>query len=139
MRGEGKTAHATAREVEDRVASKGKNTARLRRKMSIRKRLRGASERPRLSVFRSARHIYAQVIDDSKGQTLAAASTLTKELRERLEGKDKTEQAKIVGLEIARLCLSNNIEQVAFDRNGFIYHGRVAAVADGAREGGLQF
>lgn len=121
------------------MARKDKKVARLRRKMSIRKRIRGGESRPRLSVFRSARHIYAQVIDDAKGETLASASTLSKELRGQFEGKSKAEQAKLVGLEIAKRCLSNDIDQVSFDRNGFIYHGRVAAVADGAREGGLQF
>lgn len=112
---------------------------RQKRKLRIRKRVSGTAERPRLSVFRSARHIYAQVIDDATGSTLAAASTLTQELKAQLEGKSKKDQAKIVGLAIAKLCLTKEISKVAFDRNGYIYHGRVAEVADGAREGGLSF
>lgn len=121
------------------MAKKNKTVTRQRRKLSIRKRIRGTSERPRLSVFRSARHIYAQVIDDVSGSTLASTSTLAKDLRGELDGKDKTEQARLVGKAIAKLCLEKQIESVSFDRNGFIYHGRVAAVAAGAREGGLNF
>lgn len=113
--------------------------ARLRRQRSIRKRVKGSESRPRLSVFRSTRHMYAQVIDDSTGRTLASASTLSKELKETVDGKDKKEQAKLVGEAIAKACLAQNITSVAFDRNGFIYHGRVQAVAEGAREGGLDF
>jgi large subunit ribosomal protein L18 len=116
-----------------------KVAARLRRKRSVRKRVRGTTERPRLSVFRSTNHIYAQVIDDSSGQTLASASTLDAEVREQRDGKKKTDMAGLVGKLIAQRCLSRQIEKVVFDRNGFIYHGRVKAVADGAREGGLQF
>lgn len=116
-----------------------KTRARLRRQKSIRKRLRGDASRPRLSVFRSARHIYAQVIDDESGETLASVSTQSKELREQLDGKKKKEQAKLVGEAIAKACQSKDIKQVSFDRNGFIYHGRVQAVAEGAREGGLDF
>lgn len=116
-----------------------KVAARLRRKRSIRKKIRGTTERPRLSVFRSASHIYAQVIDDTKGATLASASTLSPEIRAERDGKKKTDLAGAVGRLIAQKCRARNIEKVVFDRNGFIYHGRVKAVADGAREGGLQF
>jgi len=121
------------------ISTKTKSAARLRRKRSIRKKINGTPERPRLSVFRSARHIYAQVIDDASGSTLVSASTLSKDLKSELDGKSKTEQAKLVGIAIAKHCLDKDIRQVAFDRNGFIYHGRVAAVAEGAREGGLEF
>ncbi len=116
-----------------------KVAARLRRKRSIRKRIVGTTERPRLSVFRSNLHMYAQVIDDTDGRTLVAASTQSKELAGEIEGKKKSELAALVGQLVAKKCLEKNIETVVFDRNGFIYHGRVKAVADGAREGGLKF
>ena len=112
---------------------------RLRRKRSIRKKISGSGARPRLSVFRSSKHIYAQVIDDSTGVTLASASTRSVDLREELSGKKKAEQATLVGQLIAKRCIEKEISQVVFDRNGFIYHGRVRAVADAAREGGLKF
>jgi len=116
-----------------------KSIVRERRKCSIRKRLTGTSERPRLSVFRSIKHIYAQVIDDERGQTLLFVSSQSKEMHAKLVGKKKREQAKILGAEVARRCLEQQITKVAFDRNGFIYHGRVASLAEGAREAGLQF
>ena len=116
-----------------------KNAARMRRKRSIRKRLSGTAERPRLSVFRSNKHIYAQVIDDVTGVTLAAASTQSEAVRGEASGKKKSEVAALVGQTIAARCKEKSIESVVFDRNGFIYHGRVKAVADGAREGGLIF
>jgi large subunit ribosomal protein L18 len=116
-----------------------KAAARLRRKKSIRKRISGSAERPRLSVFRSRMHIYAQVIDDASGRTLAEASTLSPELRGQGEGKKKSEMAQLVGKLVAQRCLEKEIESVVFDRNGFIYHGRIKAVADAAREGGLKF
>lgn len=112
---------------------------RERRKLRIRKKVSGTPERPRLSVFRSARHIYAQVIDDASGKTLAHASTLSKELRGSLEGVTKVEEAKKVGALIASLCKAKGIEKVVFDRNGYLYHGRISALADAAREAGLQF
>lgn len=122
------------------MAAKNKKIAsRVRRKRSIRKRISGSVERPRLSVFRSNQHIYAQVVDDANGATLAAASTQSPELREELGGKKKSERAALVGKLIARKCLEKSIEKVVFDRNGFIYHGRVKALADGAREAGLNF
>jgi len=121
------------------AAKNKKAAARLRRKRSIRKRLSGTTERPRLSVFRSNKHIYAQVIDDVTGQTVAAASSLCEDVRGDLEGKKKAEAAHLVGQLLARRCLAKNVDAVVFDRNGFIYHGRVKAIADGAREGGLRF
>lgn len=115
-----------------------KQEARARRKLGLRKKVIGTTERPRLNVFRSNKHIYAQVIDDSAGATLVAVSTLTAGIRDAVEG-DKREEAKRIGEEIAKKCLAANIHKVVFDRNGFIYTGRVAALAEGARAGGLQF
>jgi large subunit ribosomal protein L18 len=112
---------------------------RERRKARIRKRISGTSERPRLSVFRSARHIYAQVVDDTGGGTLAAASTLSPDLKGTLEEDDKTGAAKKVGALIAKMCLERKVEKVVFDRNGFLYHGRIKALAEAAREAGLSF
>ncbi len=116
-----------------------KVAARRRRKLSIRKRLSGTAERPRLSVFRSNKHIYAQVVDDTAGVTLAAACSLTKEVADAIGGKKKSEIATLVGALIAERCKAKDIESVVFDRNGFVYHGRVKAVAEAAREAGLKF
>ncbi len=119
---------------------KKNNDKRLRSKIKIRKTVSGTPERPRLSVFRSLNHIYAQVIDDTTGKTLAAASTLCKDLQADLKSaKGKINKSKLVGKLIAQKALENKINTVVFDRNGFRYHGRIKAVADGAREGGLQF
>ncbi len=107
------------------------------RKVSIRKRVTGSASRPRLSVYRSLNNIYAQVIDDASGKTLVAASTLSPEMKD-AKGK-KAEVAKQVGALLAKKCIEAKVEKVVFDRNGFNYHGRVAAVAEGAREGGLKF
>jgi large subunit ribosomal protein L18 len=112
---------------------------RMRRHLRVRKRLTGSPERPRLSVFRSNVHIYAQVIDDAASRTLVAASSVDKELASGLDGKTKIEQAKAVGELIARRAKAAGIEQVVFDRGGFKYHGRVQALADAAREAGLNF
>lgn len=113
-----------------------KAVARARRKVSIRKKVSGTPERPRLSIFRSARHIYAQVVDDTVGRTLVAASTLNIEV----EGyKGNKTAAKAVGVAIAQRAKAAGIEKVVFDRNGFKYHGRLKALADAAREGGLSF
>ena len=109
--------------------------ARRRRKGHIRKMLSGTAERPRLSVFRSARHIYAQLIDDVAGCTLVSASSLG---REDVAGGNR-EGAKLVGADLAKKALDAKVDTVVFDRNGFRYHGRVAALADAAREGGLKF
>jgi large subunit ribosomal protein L18 len=111
---------------------------RERRKLRIRKKIAGTAERPRLSIFRSARHIYAQVIDDASGTTLAHASTLSEDLKGQLEG-DKSDAAKKVGALIAKVCKSKGIEKVVFDRNGYLYHGRLSALAQAAREAGLEF
>ena len=119
------------------LSSHRKLAQRAKRKFSIRKRVEGSQERPRLSVYRSLANIYAQVIDDATGKTLAAASTLSPEMKD-AKGK-KSELAKEVGKLIAKKCIEAKVEQVVFDRNGFNYHGRVAAVAEGAREGGLKF
>ncbi len=112
---------------------------RERRKLRIRQKMSGTSVKPRPHVFRSSRHIYAQVIDDSTGRTLAHASTLSKDLKGSLDEGNKTEAAKKVGALVAKICLSKNIERVVFDRNGYLYHGRISALADAAREGGLKF
>jgi large subunit ribosomal protein L18 len=116
-----------------------KLVARGRRRARVRSRVRGTEERPRLAVFRSDKHIYAQVIVDSAGKTVLAVSTLSPELRAQLKKGRDVRAAKEVGLLAARRCLEKGINRVVFDRNGFLYHGRVRAVAEGAREGGLQF
>jgi len=113
--------------------------ARLRRQAHIRKRVYGTSERPRLNVFRSLNHIYAQVIDDSVGHTLATASTIDQEVRDQVAGLAKAEQAGIVGKTVAERALSKGIKSVVFDRGGYKYHGRVKALAEAAREAGLDF
>jgi large subunit ribosomal protein L18 len=115
-------------------------TARERRHRRVRARISGSAQRPRLNVFRSSAHIYAQVIDDTRGHTIAAASDLEDAVRERAgEGATKSVRAKTVGEVIAERAKEAGIETVLFDRGGFLYHGRVKAVADGAREGGLKF
>ena len=112
-----------------------KNEARLRRHRRVRGKISGTAERPRLDVFRSAKHIYAQIIDDEAGVTLVSASTMDKDF----EGfGGNIEAAKKVGLKIAEKALAKGIEEVVYDRGGFVYHGRVKALADGAREGGLK-
>lgn len=116
-----------------------KVAGRLKRKFSIRKKVSGTAERPRLTLFRSAKHMYAQVIDDDTGKTLAAASTLDKELKDGLAGLKKMDRAKKVGELIGQRCVDAGISMVVFDRNGFLYHGRVKALADGAREKKLKF
>lgn len=112
---------------------------RFRRKRSIRKKIFGTPERPRLSVYRSNQHTYAQLIDDIAGHTLASASTVDNEAQEDLADLEKVEQAEAVGKLIAERAQEKGVDKVVFDRNGFIYHGRIAAVADGAREAGLKF
>lgn len=113
--------------------------ARLKRKKRIRKRLYGAADRPRLSVFRTASHIYAQIIDDTKGETLVSASTLDKDYKQNPVAGKKQEIAKAVGTLVARRALDKGITKVMLDRNGFLYHGRIKALSDGAREAGLEF
>ena len=113
--------------------------SRLKRKKRIRKNIFGHQDRPRLSVFRSSKHIYAQIIDDTKGTTLASASTLDKEFKEvSVEGK-KVDVAKAVGSLIGKRALDKGITKVVLDRNGFLYHGRIKSLSDGAREAGLNF
>jgi len=121
------------------VERKEKVTARLRRKKRMRSKIKGTAERPRLSIFKSARHIYAQIVDDGEGKTLLSASTLSEELRGKDLGKGKSEAAKKVGALIAEKALARQIQKVVFDRNGFLYHGRIKALADAAREKGLDF
>ncbi len=116
-----------------------RSKARQRRHLRVRKRINGTSERPRLNVFRSLSEIYAQVIDDESGITIVSASTIDQGMRKEFSGKTKTEQAKQVGQELAKRAKSAGIEQVVFDRSGYRYFGRVKALADGARDGGLQF
>jgi large subunit ribosomal protein L18 len=116
-----------------------RRVARLRRHRRVRKHVVGTPDRPRLNVFRSLRHIYAQVIDDSRERTLVSASTIDREVKAQLQGLSKTEQAKVVGKVLAERALSQGIGQVVFDRGGYRYHGRVKALADAAREGGLDF
>ena len=116
-----------------------RHEARLKRKRRIRTRVSGSAERPRLSVFRTSRHIYAQVIDDINGVTLAAASTLNPEIRQQQRVKGKIENAKRVGKMVADITQAKGITHVVFDRNGFLYHGRVRALAMAAREAGLNF
>ncbi len=117
-----------------------KREARLRRKKRVRKKVRGTPERPRLCVFRSAKHIYAQIIDDSTGRTLLAISSLSKEVREKIlrKGGNK-EGAVLVGAEMAKRAAKEGIKRVVFDRNGFLYHGRVKVLSEAAREHGLEF
>jgi large subunit ribosomal protein L18 len=112
---------------------------RERRKLRIRQKMTGTSERPRLSVFRSAKHIYAQVVDDTAGKTLAHSSTLAREVRTEVAEANKLDAAKKVGAAIAKLLLSKGIDKVVFDRNGYLYHGRIRALADAARAAGLKF
>jgi len=112
---------------------------RERRKLRIRRKISGTAERPRLSVFRSAKHIYAQVVDDANGKTVAHASTLSRDVRRGLEEATKVDAAKSVGQAIAKLLLEKGIQSIVFDRNGYLYHGRVRALADAARAAGLKF
>jgi len=121
------------------MSSKRLDIGRQRRKIRVRKKVRGSDQRPRVCVFRSNKHIYAQVISDSQGKTLAAVSSLSEDLAEQLKKSKGVDAAKQVGVALAKACKEKNITRVVFDRNGFIYHGRVKAVADGAREGGLDF
>lgn len=116
-----------------------RKTMRLKRKKRIRQKLSGTAERPRMSVFRSAKHIYAQLIDDTAGKTLVSASTVEKEVRDHGKFENKVSAAKYIGKLIAERASKQGIKSVVFDRNGFMYHGRVKAVSDGAREVGLDF
>ena len=116
-----------------------KESGRMRRKVSIRKKISGSALRPRLTVFRSLKHIYCQAVDDTSKKVLATSSDLDKALFGEVSGKKKAEVAKVIGQAVAKKLLAQQVSMVVFDRNGYIYHGRVKAVADGAREGGLKF
>ena len=115
------------------------STPHEKRKARIRKKISGTADRPRLTVYKSLKHMYAQIVDDTTGRTLAAVSTGSKALKGDVKEDDKTGAAKKVGAAIARAALEKGVTRVVFDRNGFDYHGRVAAVAQAAREAGLQF
>lgn len=119
--------------------SKERRLARKKRQVRVRKKIIGSAERPRLCIFRSSKHIYAQIIEDVSGTTLAAASTVTKAETDDIKYSGNLEAAKVVGKLIAEKALAKDINQVVFDRNGFLYHGRVKALADAAREAGLSF
>jgi large subunit ribosomal protein L18 len=121
------------------VANKTKKEQRLARHRRVRKGLTGTSAKPRLCVFRSLKNISVQVIDDTTGTTLASASTLDKDIKEQAAYGGNKDAAKLVGVKIAKAALDKGVEVVAFDRGGFLYHGRVKELADGAREAGLQF
>ncbi|MBE7076013.1 MAG: 50S ribosomal protein L18 [Clostridiales bacterium] len=121
------------------ITVKDKNKDRVVRHARVRKTIVGTSQRPRLNVYRSLSNIYAQIIDDSKGVTLASASTLDKEVAGLIKGKSKTEAAKIVGEVVGKRAMAKKISEVVFDRGGYLYTGRVQAVADGARASGLKF
>ncbi len=120
-------------------SEKGREEGRKRRQRRVRAHVSGTAGRPRLNVYRSLAHIYAQVIDDLSGATLVSASTVDGALRAQMAGKKKAEQAKLVGQAVAERAKAKGISQVTFDRGGYRYHGRVKALADGAREGGLEF
>ena len=116
-----------------------KNSERIKRHKRIRNKISGTPERPRLSVFRSTKHIYAQIIDDVNGVTLVAASTMEKSIADAVKEMTKSEQAKYVGAELGRRALEKGVTTVVFDRSGYLYMGRLEALAEGAREAGLQF
>lgn len=121
------------------ISKENKNAIRQGRHIRVRNRVSGTAQRPRLNVFRSTNHIYAQIIDDVAGITLVSASTLSGTLKTEVEGKTKSEAAKLVGMEVGRQAMAKGIDQVVFDRGGYLYTGRVQKLADGAREAGLKF
>jgi large subunit ribosomal protein L18 len=121
------------------IKKPNRNAARIKRHLRIRKHISGNPARPRLSVFRSNKHIYAQIIDDTVGQTLVAASTMEKSVGSGLANTSNIDAAKAVGLAIAKKAVAKEIKEVVFDRGGYLYHGKVKALADAAREGGLVF
>ena len=121
------------------ISKVNKNQDRKKRHTRVRLKISGTAECPRLCVYRSLNNIYAQIIDDVKGTTLVACSTVEKEVMKLVEGKSKKEAAKIVGEELAKKAVSKGVEEVVFDRGGYLYTGRVASLADGAREAGLKF
>ena len=119
--------------------AKKRYESRMARHKRVRKNVSGTPERPRLAVFRSGKHLYAQIVDDVSGRSLAAVSTLTKGVRDELKGKKKAEASVVIGKKIGEIAKEKGISRVTFDRGGFLYHGRVKAFADGAREAGLEF
>ncbi|MBI5928474.1 MAG: 50S ribosomal protein L18 [Chloroflexi bacterium] len=121
------------------MAKKSRYESRKRRQIRVRAKIYGTADRPRLNVFRSLTGIYAQVINDEAGHTLVSASTVDKEIAAKVEGKTKVEAAKLVGMAVAERAQKAGITTVVFDRGGYRYHGRIKALADGAREGGLKF
>jgi large subunit ribosomal protein L18 len=121
------------------MAGHNREAMRLRRHRRVRKDIGGSADRPRLNVYRSLSQIYAQVIDDRAGRTLAAASSLEADVRTSLQGKNKTDQARLIGRLVAERALAKGVKQVVFDRGGYRYHGRVRALADAARQAGLEF
>ncbi len=121
------------------ISKADKNEARIKRHLRVRKKIQGTGERPRLNIFRSSKHMYAQIIDDVKGVTLVSASTVEKELHEQVSNGGNVEAARKVGDLIAKRAKQNGIDKVVFDRSGYLYHGRVQALADAAREAGLEF
>ncbi len=121
------------------IIKASKNSTRRKRHQRVRNKVAGTTERPRLNVYRSTKHMYAQIIDDMSGRTLAAASTLDADVKADLSSTSNKEAAKKVGQVVAKRAKENGIEEVTFDRGGYIYHGRVQNLAEGAREGGLKF
>ena len=121
------------------VRKESRQEVRVKKHKRIRNRFSGAAQRPRLAVFRSNNHMYAQIIDDTAGNTLVSASTLEKEIGAELEKTNNVEAAAYIGTVIAKRALEKGIKQVVFDRGGFLYHGKIAALADAAREAGLEF
>ncbi|QJW45015.1 50S ribosomal protein L18 [bacterium BFN5] len=121
------------------LRKQNKNAARQKRHLRVRKNIIGTAEKPRLNVFRSLSHIYAQIINDKTGATLVSASTMDKEVSQALNYGGNIEAAKLVGAAVAKRALEQGIKQVVFDRGGYIYHGRIAALAEAAREAGLEF
>jgi large subunit ribosomal protein L18 len=125
--------------MDQRITLQKKRARRERRRRSVRRTLKGTTDRPRLTVFRSLHHIYAQVIDDTTGRTLAAAGSSAKEVNAEAAGKKKSDVSKLVGALVAKRAIEQNVTKVVFDRNGYKFHGRIKALADAAREAGLQF
>jgi large subunit ribosomal protein L18 len=121
------------------MAKEARNKQRVRRHRRVRKKVAGTQDRPRLNVYRSLNQIYAQVIDDDRGHTLVSVSSLDGSITSKLKGKTKTEQARLIGEEVAKRAKKAGVKSVVFDRGGYRYHGRVRALAEAAREGGLEF
>ena len=121
------------------ISKDNKNTLRKGRHIRVRNKISGTAARPRLNVFRSTNHIYAQIIDDVAGVTLVSSSTLSGDVKKEIEGKTKQEAAKLIGLSVGKQAIAKGIKQVVFDRGGYLYTGRIQKLADGAREAGLEF